>query len=107
MSTFSIAFGTATKNREQKIIEAFFPNPILNPNEDLVATIAAIVGYQGGNQVIEIERSIAEQLAAAFNGENDTDNADFAVAAAKSKQTLVLVILATDEAAQSVAEGCL
>lgn len=107
MSTFSLAFGTATKNRDQKIIEAFFPNPILNPNEDLVATIAAIVGYQGGNQVIEIEPSIADQLAAAFNGENDTDNADFAVAAAKSKQTLVLVILATDEAPKSVAEGYL
>jgi 2,3,4,5-tetrahydropyridine-2,6-dicarboxylate N-succinyltransferase len=107
MSTFSLAFGTATKNRDQKIIEAFYPNPILNPNEDLVATIAAIVGYQGGNQVIEIDRSLAEQLAAAFNGENDTDNADFAVAAAKSKQTLVLVILATDEAPQSVAEGYL
>ncbi|MEG3753859.1 2,3,4,5-tetrahydropyridine-2,6-dicarboxylate N-succinyltransferase [Psychromonas arctica] len=107
MSTFSLAFGTATKNRDQKIIEAFFPNPILNPNEDLVATIAAIVGYQGGNQVIEIDRSLTEQLAAAFNGENDSDNADFAVAAAKSKQTLVLVILATDEAPQSVAEGYL
>jgi len=107
MSTFSLAFGTATKNRDQKIIEAFFPNPILNPNEDLVATIAAITGYEGGNQVIEIKPAVAEQLAAAFNGENDTDNADFAVAAAKSKQTLVLVILATDQAPQSVAEGYL
>lgn len=107
MSTFSLAFGTATKNRDQKIIEAFFPNPILNPNEDLVATIAAITGYEGGNQVIEIKSAVAEQLAAAFNGENDTDNADFAVAAAKSKQPLVLVILATDEAPQSVAEGYL
>ena len=107
MSTFSLAFGTATKNRDQKIIEAFFPNPILNPNEDLVATIAAITGYEGGNQVIEIESDVAEQLAAAFNGEDDTDNADFAVAAAKSKQPLVLVILATDEAPQSVAEGYL
>ena len=107
MSTFSLAFGTATKNRDQKIIEAFFPNPILNPNEDLVATIAAITVYEGGNQVIEIKSAVAEQLAAAFNGENDTDNADFAVAAAKSKQPLVLVILATDEAPQSVAEGYL
>ncbi|MBB1271935.1 MULTISPECIES: 2,3,4,5-tetrahydropyridine-2,6-dicarboxylate N-succinyltransferase [Psychromonas] len=107
MSTFSLAFGTATKNRDQKIIEAFFPNPILNPNEDLVATIGAIAGYEGGNQVIEIKPAIAEQLAAAFNGEDDADNADFAVAAAKSKQTLVLVILATDEAPQSVAEGYL
>ena len=107
MSTFSLAFGTATKNRDQKIIEAFFPNPILNPNEDLVATIAAITGYESGNQVIEVKPDVAEQLAAAFNGEDDTDNADFAVAAAKSKQPLVLVILATDEAPQSVAEGYL
>ena len=107
MSTFSIAFGTATKNRDQKIIEAFFPNPILNPSDDLVATISALTGYEAGNQVIEITPVIAEQLAAAFNGENDTDNADFAVAAAKSTQSLVLVILATDEAPQSVAEGYL
>jgi 2,3,4,5-tetrahydropyridine-2,6-dicarboxylate N-succinyltransferase len=107
MSTFSLAFGTATKNRDNKIIEAFFPNPILNPNEDLVATIAALTGYEGGNTVIEITPAVAEQLAAAFNGENDTDNADFAVAAAKSKQTLVLVILATDAAPKSVAEGYL
>lgn len=107
MSTFSIAFGTATKNRDQKIIEAFFPNPILNPNEDLVATVAAIAGYESGNQVIDISPAIAEQLAAAFNGSNDTDNADFAVAAAKSEQPLVLVILATDEAPQTVAEGYL
>ena len=107
MSTFSLAFGTATKNCDQKIIEAFFPNPILNPNEDLVATIAALTGYQTGNQVIEVTPAIAEQLAAAFSGENDSDNADFAVAAAKSTQTLVLVILATDEAPQTVAEGYL
>jgi 2,3,4,5-tetrahydropyridine-2-carboxylate N-succinyltransferase len=107
MSTFSLAFGTATKNRDNKIIEAFFPNPILHPNDDLVATVAAITGYEGGNAVITIEPAIAEQLAAAFNGEKDVDNADFAVAAAKSKQTLVLVILATDEAPKSVAEGYL
>ncbi|MEL0629322.1 2,3,4,5-tetrahydropyridine-2,6-dicarboxylate N-succinyltransferase [Psychromonas aquatilis] len=107
MSTFSLAFGTATKNRDQKIIEAFFPNPILNPNDDLVATIGALTGYEGGNQVIEVTPTVAEQLAAAFNGEGDTNNADFAVAAAKSEQALVLVILATDEAPQSVAEGYL
>lgn len=107
MSTFSLAFGTATKNRDQKIIEAFFPNPILNPSDDLVATIAAIAGYEDGNQVIEITPAVAELLAAAFNGENDTQNADFAVAAAQSTQCLVLVILATDQAPQSVAESYL
>ena len=50
MSTFALAFGTATKNREQKIIEAFFPNPLLAPSDDLVAeslkdTIARVIPY--------------------------------------------------------------
>lgn len=107
MSTFALAFGTATKNRDQKIIEAFFPNPILNPSDDLVSVIGAITGYEQGNQVIEINAEMSEHLAAAFNGANDSANADFATAAAKSSQPLVLVILATDEAPKSVAEGYL
>ena len=107
MSTFALSFGTATKNRDQKIIEAFFPNPILNPSDDLVSVIGAITGYEQGNQVIEIKAEMCEHLAAAFNGANDSANADFATAAAKSSQPLVLVILATDDAPQSVAEGYL
>jgi len=107
MSIFALAFGTATKNRDQKIIEAFFPNPLLNPSEDLVAVVGALAGYQGGNATIEISTEVAEQLSAAFNGADETANADFATAAAKSAQPLVLTILATDEAPATVAEGYL
>ncbi|MEI6897805.1 MAG: 2,3,4,5-tetrahydropyridine-2,6-dicarboxylate N-succinyltransferase [Psychromonas sp.] len=107
MSTFALAFGTATKNRDQKIIEAFFPNPLLNPSDDLVAVIGALVGYQGGNATIEISTEIAEQLSAAFNGADETANADFASAATQSKQPLLLTILACDEAPLTVAEGYL
>ena len=107
MSTFALALGTATKNGDQKIIEAFFPHPILNPSDDLVAVIGAIAGYDQGNQVIEITAAMSEHLAAAFSGANDSANADFATAAANAKQPLVLVVLATDAAPQSVAEGFL
>jgi len=107
MSTFALAFGSATKNRDQKIIEAFFPNPILNPSDDLVAVVGAIAGYEQGNQVIEITPQVSELLAAAFNGADDSANADFATAAAKSAQPLLLVILETDEAPKTVAEGYL
>ncbi|MCP4322836.1 MAG: 2,3,4,5-tetrahydropyridine-2,6-dicarboxylate N-succinyltransferase, partial [Alteromonadales bacterium] len=107
MSTFALAFGTATKNRDQKIIEAFFPNPLLNPSEDLVAVVGALVGYQGGNATLEVTTEVAEQLSAAFNGADETANADFATAAAKSAQPLVLTILANDEAPATVAEGYL
>lgn len=107
MSTFTLAFGTATKNRDQKIIEAFFPNPILNPSDDLVAVVGALIGYKGGNATFEVSVTVAEQLCAAFHGANEDANADFATAASKSKQLLVLTILATDEAPTTVAEGYL
>jgi 2,3,4,5-tetrahydropyridine-2-carboxylate N-succinyltransferase len=107
MSTFALAFGTTTKNRDHKIIEAFFPNPLLNPSEDLVAIVGALTGYEGGNATLEVTAEIAEQLSAAFNGADETENADFAIAASKSTQPLVLTILATDVAPASVAEGYL
>lgn len=36
MAFFSLAFGTATKNRDGKIIEAFFPNPVLTQAKRLL-----------------------------------------------------------------------
>ncbi|MBD1555681.1 2,3,4,5-tetrahydropyridine-2,6-dicarboxylate N-succinyltransferase [Vibrio sp. S9_S30] len=107
MATFSLAFGTATKNRDGKIIEAFFPNPTLNPNDALVKAVAEVAGYQEGNQAIEISAAQSAELANAFEANGDAANASFAAKAAESEQPLVLVVLATDEKPTSVAEGFL
>lgn len=106
MATFSLAFGTATKNAAGKIIEAYFPNPVLNPSADLVADLAELVSYDGSNQAIEITPAQAAELAGVFAKHNDA-NEKFAAAAANSQQALVLVILASDEKPASVAEGYL
>lgn len=107
MATFSLAFGSATKNATGKIIEAFFPNPLLNPSDKLVADMSDVVNYQGQNEVIEISTEQAAQLAAVFEEHAEAANAKFANAAMYSKQPLVLVMLATDEKPASVAEGYL
>lgn len=107
MANFALGFGTATKNRDGKIIEAFFPAPILNPSDKLVADIAAVAGYSEGNQAIEISAEQSAQLAQAFAADGQTANASFAEKAAASAQPLVLVVLAADEQPQSVAEGFL
>ncbi|CAM3640197.1 2,3,4,5-tetrahydropyridine-2,6-dicarboxylate N-succinyltransferase [Vibrio aquimaris] len=107
MATFSLAFGTATKNRDGKIIEAFFPHPVLAPADALVDSLAEVTGYQEGNQVIEVTASQSAQLAKAFETNGDSNNAAFAAKAAESEQPLVLVILKTDEKPSSVAEGFL
>ncbi|NOH69860.1 2,3,4,5-tetrahydropyridine-2,6-dicarboxylate N-succinyltransferase [Vibrio pectenicida] len=107
MAYFSLAFGTATKNRDGKIIEAFFPHPTLAPIDALVDSLAEITGYQQGNQTIEISANQSAQLARAFENNGDTNHAAFAAKAAESNQSLVLVILANDEKPSSVAEGFL
>ncbi|MBD1576132.1 MULTISPECIES: 2,3,4,5-tetrahydropyridine-2,6-dicarboxylate N-succinyltransferase [Vibrio] len=107
MANFALAFGTATKNRDGKIIEAFFPSPVINPSDTLVAAISQVTGYKQGNQAIEITPEIASELATAFAAQGDIANADFAEKATQSSAPLVLVILATDEQPTSVAEGFL
>jgi len=107
MAYFSLAFGTATKNRDGKIIEAFFPNPVLNPADALVEAVAKVAGYEQGNQAIEISAAQSAELAIAFEANSDAANTSFAAKAAESAQPLVLVVLATDEKPTSVAEGFL
>lgn len=107
MAHFALGFGTATKNRDGKIIEAYFPAPVLNPSDALVADVTAMVGYTDGNQAVEIAAEQSAQLAKAFADNGQMVNASFAEKAASSAQPLVLVVLATDEKPQSVAEGFL
>lgn len=107
MATFSLAFGSATKNSQGKIIEAFFPNPLLNPAESLITDISALLNYQGGNEVFEISSEQATLLAAIFTQHDDAANAKFSSSAARSAQPLVLVILAQDSKPETVAEGFL
>ena len=107
MSYFALAFGTATKNKQGKIIESYFPQPVLHPDEQLVKQIAGICGYKDGNQAIEISIDKCQQLAELFEQSELGLNATFAKAAMESEQPLVMVILATDTAPTSIAEGFL
>ncbi|EOX1296431.1 2,3,4,5-tetrahydropyridine-2,6-dicarboxylate N-succinyltransferase [Vibrio cholerae] len=107
MAYFALGLATATKNRDGKIIEAFFPTPILAPSDALVAALAPIAGYQEGNQALEITAAQSAQLAAVFAAHQQAASAAFADKAANAKQPLVLVILASDDKPQSVAEGYL
>ncbi|RXJ72545.1 2,3,4,5-tetrahydropyridine-2,6-dicarboxylate N-succinyltransferase [Veronia nyctiphanis] len=107
MASFAVALGTATKNKDGKIIEAFFPTPLLNPTDDLVSALGAHVDYQGGNQVIEVTTAQCDALASAFSAAGENASATFAAKATSSAQPLVLVILATDEKPESVSEGFL
>jgi len=102
--SYALALGTITKNKDGKIIEAYFPAPLLSPSAQLIKKVSAISGYTTGNADIEISNEQALELSAAFE---DTLNQSFAKKASASKVSLVLVVLATDEKPSSISEGFL
>ncbi|WP_127554819.1 2,3,4,5-tetrahydropyridine-2,6-dicarboxylate N-succinyltransferase [Saccharospirillum alexandrii] len=107
MSYFAVAIGTATRNKDGKIIEAWYPQPILAPSDDLITTLSQVAKLNGGNEALVVENALMSPLADGFDKAGYRESAQFCRAAESSRQTLVLTVLETDAAPVSVAEGYL
>ncbi|WP_375737607.1 2,3,4,5-tetrahydropyridine-2,6-dicarboxylate N-succinyltransferase [Pseudomonas boanensis] len=103
---FSIAFGVGTQNRQGNWLEVFYAQPLLKPSEQLVATIAPILGYSAGNQAIAISNAQAAELAGALK-DIDANQAALLTRLAESHKPLVVTLLAEDAALTSTPEAYL
>ncbi|HLD65505.1 MAG TPA: 2,3,4,5-tetrahydropyridine-2,6-dicarboxylate N-succinyltransferase [Pseudomonas sp.] len=108
MSTtlYSLAFGVGTQNRQGTWLEVFYAQPLLNPAAELVAAVAAKLGYSGGNQAIAFNTSQAAELAEALKTLEPTQAA-LLTRLAESHQPLVATLLAEDTALTSTPEAYL
>ncbi|MBF8754670.1 2,3,4,5-tetrahydropyridine-2,6-dicarboxylate N-succinyltransferase [Pseudomonas guariconensis] len=108
MSTtlFSLAFGVGTQNRQGTWLEVFYAQPVLAPSAELVAAIAPILGYEGGNHAIAFSNAQAAQLAEAVKGV-DAAQAALLTRLAESHKPLVATVLAEDGALTSTPEAYL
>ena len=108
MSTtlFSLAFGVGTQNRQGAWLEVFYAQPLLAPSAELVATIAPVLGYEGGNQAIAFSNAQAAQLAEAVKAV-DAAQAALLTRLAESHKPLVATLLAEDGALTSTPEAYL
>ncbi|MCQ4306529.1 2,3,4,5-tetrahydropyridine-2,6-dicarboxylate N-succinyltransferase [Pseudomonas stutzeri] len=103
---FSLAFGVGTQNRQGSWLEVFYAQPLLQPAGELVAAIAPLLGYEGGNQAITITTSQAAQLADAIKSIDSTQHA-LLTRLAESQRPLVVTLLAEDAALASTPEAYL
>lgn len=103
---FSLAFGVGTQNRQGSWLEVFYAQPLLQPAGELVAAIAPLLGYEGGNQAITITTSQAAQLADAIKSIDSTQHA-LLTRLAESQRPLVVTLLAEDSALTSTPEAYL
>ncbi|WP_020209192.1 2,3,4,5-tetrahydropyridine-2,6-dicarboxylate N-succinyltransferase [Gilvimarinus chinensis] len=104
---YSVGLGVGTKNRKDEWLEVFYPAPELNPNAATAKALAEVLGYQGGNQVIEFTVNQCDALAEALNAAGNSDQAQIAQQLAASARPLVATILGSDDAPGSVPEGFL
>lgn len=104
---YSVGLGVGTKNRKDEWLEVFYPAPELNPNAATAKALAEVLGYQGGNQVIELTVDICRSLAEALNAAGNIEQAQVAQQLTASARPLVATILGSDTAPESVPEGFL
>ena len=98
---YALAFGIGTKNRNDEWLEVYFPRPAFRPNQALVHGIAAVTGYKGGNNDIELNADQLRELADTITDERQ--NSVVAQMASSTKPT-VLTMIETDDVLQSTPE---
>jgi 2,3,4,5-tetrahydropyridine-2-carboxylate N-succinyltransferase len=85
---FAFGVGIGTKNSQGSWLEVFFPSPFLGPKETEWKAWASAVGYNGGNQTIEIGPKVLDKLSSSNILAESLHN---------SKQPVVAVFLEADE----------
>lgn len=103
-SVFSLGLGLGTQNSKGQWLDTFYPQPQVAPSAELIAAIAPVVNYTGGNEALATSKDTMAALAEALKGCGEDTLADVAVQLASSDQPLVVTILATDDAPTSVPE---
>lgn len=98
--TIALGLGIGTKNSKGDWLDTYFPAPMYQPSESLVAELRSLVNLDSGNQTLELT---SEQLAALSNS-TDTQVSATASSLTNSKQAAVLVIIETDDTAASTPE---
>jgi 2,3,4,5-tetrahydropyridine-2-carboxylate N-succinyltransferase len=98
---YALAFGIGTKNNENNWLEVYFPRPVFRPEQDLIDSIAQLIGYKGGNTDVELN---ADQISALSESISDSDQKSLLRQLERSTRPVVLTILDSDAALQSTPE---
>ena len=102
---FALGLGIGTKNRNNAWLEVYYPHPLLHPNAETVEAFTGSLGADTSNSVVELELSQLEALEAALRSADNSTQADIVGAMKASQQTLVAILLATDDKPSSVPEA--
>jgi|TARA_B100001964_G_scaffold244841_1_gene328286 2,3,4,5-tetrahydropyridine-2-carboxylate N-succinyltransferase len=101
---YSFAFGIGTKNLKQDWLEVFFPEPLLNPDNQLIKQIASLVDYGGGNKNIDLDD---DQIRALIDGIDEPRQQSILSTMKGSSNPCVATFIETDIGLSSTPEAYL
>jgi 2,3,4,5-tetrahydropyridine-2-carboxylate N-succinyltransferase len=102
MST-AFAIGLGTKNTKGDWLEVYYQAPLFQPSADIIAAAKDAIGYEAGNQAIEVDGGELEALAAALETIAPAQ-AKLARACTESKKPVVITILESDVQSETTPE---
>jgi 2,3,4,5-tetrahydropyridine-2-carboxylate N-succinyltransferase len=102
MST-AFAIGLGTKNTKGEWLEVYYQAPLFQPNADIINAAKDAIGYEAGNQAIEVDGGELEALVAALET-IAPEQAKLAKACTESKKPVVITILESDIQSESTPE---
>ena len=97
-SCYSLAIGSGTLNKNNDLLEVWYPKPLLNPEQALVDSIAKTIGTSTSHLADPQLRALADQLKA----DGFSDQAAIATGLIGSDRAAILCILDKDEAPADV-----
>ncbi|WP_447894391.1 2,3,4,5-tetrahydropyridine-2,6-dicarboxylate N-succinyltransferase [Vreelandella sp. GE22] len=100
----SFALGIGTQNTKGDWLEIYYPAPLFNPAESLVAAAQKALDAAPGTQAISFLPEDCQRLASALKDAGDTEQAAIAESLADSKRPLVAMFIDTDQPPQSAPE---
>lgn len=102
MST-AFAIGLGTKNAKGEWLEVYYQAPLFQPGADIITAAKEAIGYEGGNQAVEVDGGELEALAAALEAAAPAQ-AKLARACTESQKPVVITILESDIQSESTPE---
>lgn len=104
MTLYSLAFGIGSKDSSGNWLECYYPAPILNPDLDTQKAILPVLEYTAGNQAIELDQQQINQILDNFGASQNQSQIDLLSSLTLSKKPLVICLLESDIAPNSVPE---
>ena len=101
--TTAFAIGVGTKNAKGDWLEVFYQQPLFQPAAEIVAAAKEAIGYESGNQAIEVDGGELSALATALETAAP-EQAALAKACTESQKPVVITILETDAESTSTPE---